>query len=104
MKGRAMLRRIGRWTAGGMLAVLLLVGASACASSGGSAENVGERDTGDPAKSVVDSKCSLCHSLDRVYAADYTKSEWETTVARMKLNGLVVTDEEYSKIIEFLSN
>ena len=99
-----MFGRIGRWAACGMLAVLVLVGSTACASGGGSVENAGGRDTRDPAKSIVDSKCSLCHSLDRVYAADYTKSEWETTVARMKLNGLVVTDEEYSKIIGFLSN
>lgn len=84
--------------------MLILVGAAACASSDGAVESPEQREATDPAKAVVDSKCSLCHSLDRVYAADYTMSEWETTVARMKANGLVVTDEEYSTIIEYLSN
>jgi len=66
-------------------------------------ENAGGRDTADPAKSLVDSKCAMCHTLDRVYTVTKTQAEWETTLDRMKANGLVVTDAEYASILEYLS-
>lgn len=103
MKGLTMATRTRRF------ATLIVTGAlvlllTACGGGGtGSASDAGGRDTSDPAKAVVDSKCSLCHSLDRVYSATKTKAEWETTVTRMKSNGLVITESEYSQVIEFLS-
>ncbi len=103
MKGLSMDMRTRRF------ATLIVTGAllfslTACGGgSSGSTGDAGGRDTSDPAKAVVDSKCSLCHSLDRVYSATKTKAEWETTVTRMKSNGLVITDSEYTQVIEFLS-
>jgi len=100
-----MLRRASGVVLGTVLTGVLLLGATACSSGGdGTVENAGGRDTADPARSLVDSKCSMCHTLDRVYTASKTQAEWETTVTRMKSNGLVVTDEEYTTIIEFLGN
>lgn len=57
----------------------------------------------DTPKALVDRKCSMCHPVDRVYAAQYDRAGWESTVERMKRNGLVVTDEEYDVIIDFLA-
>lgn len=58
----------------------------------------------DPARLVVESKCSLCHTLDRVWSADYDRGVWEATVDRMKANGLVITDDEYETVVDYLSN
>jgi cytochrome c5 len=57
----------------------------------------------DPAKDLVDTKCSLCHTLDRVYSAQMSRDEWIVTIDRMKQNGLVVTDGEYDTIVDFLA-
>lgn len=59
--------------------------------------------TSDDPKSLVELKCSMCHSLDRVWSADYDQAEWTSTVDRMKRNGLVITDEEYTTIIDYLA-
>ena len=55
------------------------------------------------AEELVNTKCSMCHTLDRVNNADYDAAKWTTTVERMQRNGLVVSDEEKALIIEYLS-
>jgi cytochrome c5 len=57
----------------------------------------------DDPKSLVELKCSMCHSLDRVWSEDYDRAEWVSTVDRMKRNGLVITDEEYATIVDYLA-
>lgn len=93
------------------LALTLVLGATACTSESAT-EPTPATETGsdstpepvvDPAKQLVDSKCSLCHTLDRVYDATKTRDEWVTTVDRMKSNGLVVSDDEYTTIVDFLA-
>ena len=98
-----MLKRIGTLGGCAMLAVALLVGAVGCSGGDVTVDNAGGRDAADPAKSLVDSKCAMCHTLDRVYTVTKTKAEWEATLDRMKTNGLVVTDAEYASILEYLS-
>lgn len=58
---------------------------------------------GDAGAQLVETKCSMCHSLDRVTSANYDKAGWEETVTRMEKNGLVVSPEEKQAIIESLS-
>jgi len=99
-----MIRRASGVTLSVALLVVLLMGVAGCSGGTGTVENAGGRDTADSAKALVDSKCSLCHTLDRVYTAEKTKAEWESTVDRMKTNGMVVTDEEYTTIVEYLGN
>jgi cytochrome c5 len=64
------------------------------------AESGGEED---PSRALVESKCSLCHTTERVWSADYDRATWEATVDRMKANGLVITDEEYEEVVTYLS-
>jgi len=61
--------------------------------------------TEDPLSSqaLVENRCSACHNLDRVQAAEYDRAGWERTVDRMIGNGLSLTDEEYAAIVEYLS-
>ncbi len=55
------------------------------------------------APELVNTKCSMCHTLDRVNNADFDEAKWTTTVERMQRNGLVVSEEEKALIIEYLS-
>ena len=57
----------------------------------------------DPTVALIESKCSLCHTTERVWGADYDKATWAATIDRMKSNGLVITDDEYTQIVDYLS-
>lgn len=49
--------------------------------------SVAEGESGEPSepagKALVEKKCTICHSTDRVHAAEKTHSEWEQTIAKM---------------------
>ncbi len=95
-------------------AAVVLAGCSSTpapvSESAGSGQGAAEQpasegaDAADPGATLVDQKCSMCHTLDRVRSAQYDKAGWTATVERMQKNGLVVTDEEKTAIIEYLSN
>ncbi len=57
----------------------------------------------DSDRVLVESKCSQCHALDRVWDASMDRSGWETTVRRMEANGLSISDEERARIVDYLS-
>ncbi|RUM35191.1 MAG: hypothetical protein DSY50_05355 [Desulfobulbus sp.] len=62
-----------------------------------------ERDIG---KTLVSQKCSICHTLDRVYGAKKNGLEWNSTVARMirtMADPDFLSKEEQSLITDFLS-
>ena len=55
-------------------------------------------------RQLFESKCNLCHSIDRPKSKTKTKEGWETTVMRMKnTNGCPITDEEAGLIIDYLA-
>lgn len=59
----------------------------------------------DKVEQLFESKCSLCHSVDRPKSKKKSKTGWETTVMRMKnKNGLTITDEEANMIINYLAD
>ncbi len=102
-----------------VLALSLVVGVAGCSStssnetvgdSGGSGtENaVGLPESPDPAldagRQLIETKCTLCHTLDRVKQADKNQAEWEATIARMRDLGLVITDEEVQQVLDYLES
>lgn len=54
-------------------------------------------------EALVQSKCSMCHTLDRVNSAKYDEAKWTETVERMVKNGAVLTAEEKAEIIAYLT-
>jgi len=54
-------------------------------------------------KSLVDSECSKCHNLKRVYSANKKAGEWETTVDRMINKGAKIKPEEKDAVIKYLN-
>ncbi|MHB9002981.1 MAG: hypothetical protein ACYC6C_02800 [Coriobacteriia bacterium] len=78
---------------------LLVLAIGGCAQG----EQPFERDTDHPANELIESKCSTCHDTERVFAAEKTADEWNSTVDRMERNGLVITDAEQQQIVEYLS-
>jgi hypothetical protein len=41
------------------------------------------KDEEDAGKTLVEKKCSVCHSIDRAYGANKNHSEWVQTVEKM---------------------
>jgi cytochrome c5 len=56
------------------------------------------------AKKLFESKCSICHSIERPKSKKKTKAEWKSTVMRMKnVNMAPITGEEATTIIDYLA-
>lgn len=56
------------------------------------------------AEKLFETKCKLCHSLDRPKKARKTPEEWKSAVTRMKSYAPVMTDEEAKLITDYLSH
>ncbi|HSK47386.1 MAG TPA: hypothetical protein VLA05_05190 [Coriobacteriia bacterium] len=91
-----------------VVALTLAVGLVGCSSAGntdagGSGAGSNGPTTGaSPGESLARSKCTMCHTYDRVEQADKDRAGWEQTIDRMIGNGLVVTAEERDQITEYL--
>ena len=66
----------------------------------------GESKSGDWAvdEKLFQTKCKLCHSLDRAKKAKKTREEWQSTIMRMKSYAPVLSDEEAKRIINYLTH
>lgn len=87
------------------IATTLALSLSGCASSGSA--GTGLPPSSDPAldagRTLAESKCTRCHTLDRIKSANHDAAAWEATVARMRGNGAVLTDAEAESIVSYLS-
>lgn len=63
-------------------------------------------DTPDAVKSeaeiLIDERCSVCHSTERVYSADYSAEEWSSTFDDMITKGADVDETEKTIMIDWL--
>jgi len=55
------------------------------------------------AEALLQERCTTCHSLRQVEAAQYTQEQWDDTVTRMLGYGAVLSDEEKSALIDYLT-
>lgn len=53
---------------------------------------------------LLETRCSVCHSADKPKQAKKTREEWEETTARMIAKGAKLTDAEKRAVVEYLSN
>ena len=58
--------------------------------------------SGDGA-ALLEERCTVCHSLDRVTQAQKTREEWEQTVVRMVGKGTQLNADEQATLIEYLT-
>jgi cytochrome c5 len=52
---------------------------------------------------LVETRCTVCHSLDRVKSAKKSGADWGSTVKRMVGKGAQLTDAEQTAVIQYLS-
>lgn len=56
-----------------------------------------------PGKELVESRCTLCHGLEKISGEKRRKDEWSGAVKNMVERGLSATPEEIQKITSYLS-
>jgi cytochrome c5 len=59
--------------------------------------------TGLDGAAILQEKCTVCHSLERVEAAQYDDVGWEQVIERMREKGADLTDDEATALAEYLS-
>jgi len=52
---------------------------------------------------LVNNKCTVCHTADRINQAKKDRAGWEQTVTRMRGKGAVLSDAEATQIVDYLS-
>ncbi len=52
---------------------------------------------------LLQERCTVCHTLERVESARKTAEEWERTVARMIRRGAELTEAERAVLVEYLA-
>jgi len=93
-------RSIAR-SARGLIGALIAVGALSlvgCTPQGSAP------DASSAGAAVVQRRCAVCHTLDRVESAKKDEAAWNTTIDRMRTKGAVVSAEEQAQIIDYLLN
>ena len=54
-------------------------------------------------KAWVESRCNVCHGLNNITSAKYSREVWTSTVDRMVTNGMSITDQQKVDVINYLS-
>lgn len=91
----------------GLLLMVLLV---ACGSSSSEPTQVPSSETVSPTAApgldgatLLETRCSVCHSADRATQVSKTAGEWEQTVNRMIGNGAQLNDAEKTVLVQYLA-
>ena len=85
------------------LLLILLIGIllAACGSSSPATTSSGG-STAD-GQTLMQQRCSVCHSLSRVTSIQKTAAQWQTTVNRMINNGAQLTPAEEQTLVTYLA-
>lgn len=57
----------------------------------------------DRGRQLVLDACTACHTLDRVRSQRLTSEEWRETIAGMLSEGVPLTDEEVTLVVNYLT-
>ncbi|HTO96309.1 MAG TPA: cytochrome c [Myxococcales bacterium] len=57
----------------------------------------------DPARTLVQAKCLLCHSGEYVTMQRLTEKQWQATVEKMRKFGSPASDEEAKAMVAYLA-
>jgi len=75
------------------LVLLVSISVTACGSGGGGSSE---------GESLLQDRCTVCHTLSRVKSADKTRDEWGRTVDRMIAMGADLNSEERGVLLDYL--
>ena len=87
----------------GLVLTVLLIGTflSACGTS--SSSGAGSTGGSTDGLSLMQSRCSVCHSTDRITSAHKIAADWKITVDRMISHGAQLNATEEQTLINYLA-
>ena len=85
----------------GILILVLLVGTLLV--SCGSSNTTASTSVATDGQSLMQERCSVCHSTSRITSAHKTAAEWTTTVQKMVSRGAQLNSQEQQTLIDYLS-
>jgi hypothetical protein len=59
--------------------------------------------TNNKGRELVVEACTACHTLDRVKSQRLTSEEWRQTIAGMLSEGVPLTDDEVTLVVDYLA-
>jgi hypothetical protein len=54
-------------------------------------------------KTLLEERCSVCHSLSYIYGSRGTPEQWKSVVSMMKANGAVLSSQEEQILDDYLA-
>jgi hypothetical protein len=84
-----------------ILVMMIAIFLSSCTS--GAATQAASGVSSIDGKTLMQERCSVCHSLDRIITAHKTAAEWTTTVDRMISHGAQLNSQEKQTLIDYLA-
>jgi cytochrome c5 len=93
-----------------LIAILCTVLISACSSaatpttSSASGSTSGSSSTVADGKTLMETRCATCHSLDRITNAKGTAAEWQQVVDQMVQRGAVLSTDEEKVLVQYLAD
>jgi hypothetical protein len=87
-----------------ILLLIVLAGAllASCGSSNKPAPAPSGGGSAADGQTLMQTRCSVCHSLDRVTSAHKTAAQWKNTVDRMINNGAQLSSAEEQVLVNYL--
>jgi cytochrome c5 len=89
-----------------VIAIVFLI-AVAAALAGCKSNTASPGATSAPAAAdgaaLLQERCTVCHSADRITQAQKTSAEWDTTVTRMIGKGAKLSSEEKTTLVDYLA-
>jgi len=82
----------------------MLLAACGSSSSGAASSGVTNGSTTADGQTLMQQRCSVCHSLNRVTSAQKTAAGWKTSVDRMINNGAQLSPAEEQTLVTYLAN
>jgi len=84
-----------------LISILILLTGAVLVSCGSS--NTNSSSGSSDGKSLMQERCSVCHSTDRITSARKTADQWTSTVQRMVNHGAKLNSAEQQTLIDYLA-
>ena len=59
--------------------------------------------SGSDGQALMQARCTICHSTDRITRSHKTPEQWKSTVDRMINNGAQLTSQEEQTLVDYLA-
>jgi len=101
------MRKVGVLIIVVVLCAIIIAGCSSAApatASSSSTSSSGTTTTVADGKTLLNSRCTTCHSVDRITSAKGTAAEWQQVVDLMVQRGAVLSAAEEKVLVQYLAD